>query len=71
MGDILVEVYPDQAPVTAGNFLDHVEKGTYTNSMFYRVVRLDNQPRSQVKIEVIQGGLFDDERIDAKTKRHK
>ena len=65
LGDILVEVYPDRAPISANNFLDHVEKETYTNSMFYRVVRMDNQPQSRVKIEVIQGGLYKDELIDA------
>lgn len=64
LGDILVEVYPTQAPVTANNFLAHVEKGTYTNSVFYRVVRLDNQAQNQVKIEVIQGGLWDEKLID-------
>ena len=42
LGDMLVEIYSDMAPVTAANFLDHVEKGSYTNSCFYRVVRVDN-----------------------------
>lgn len=64
LGDMTVEIYKDQAPVTAGNFLAHVEHGDYTNSIFYRVVRLDNQPNSKVKIEVIQGGLFHDEVLD-------
>lgn len=64
LGDIQVEVYMEKAPVTAGNFLAHVEQGDYTNSMFYRVVRMDNQSQSKVKIEVIQGGLFRDEVLD-------
>ncbi len=64
LGDITLEVYPERAPVTAGNFLAHVENGDYTNSVFYRVVRMDNQPHSKVKIEVIQGGLFHDEVVD-------
>jgi peptidyl-prolyl cis-trans isomerase A (cyclophilin A) len=64
MGDITVELYPEQAQVTAGNFLAHVENGDYTNSMFYRVVRMDNQPDNPVKIQVIQGGLFYDEVVD-------
>lgn len=64
LGDIVVEVYPDRAPITANNFLQHVEKGTYTNSIFYRVVRMDNQPQNKVKIEVIQGGLFEDELVE-------
>jgi len=65
MGDIVVEVYTDLAPVTAQNFLNHVEKGTYTNSLLYRVVRMDNQPFNEVKIEVIQGGLFEDDLLEA------
>lgn len=64
MGEIVVELYPDKAPVTARNFLRHVEKGSYTNSLFYRVVRMDNQPHNEVKIEVIQGGLFEDDILD-------
>jgi len=67
MGDMTVEIYEDQAPVTAANFLSHVERGDYTNSIFYRVVRLDNQPQNKVKIEVIQGGLFHDEVLDTIT----
>jgi len=67
LGDITVEIYKDQAPVTAANFLSHVERGDYTNSIFYRVVRLDNQSQSKVKIEVIQGGLFHDEVLDTIT----
>jgi len=65
MGDITLELYPESAPVTTANFLAHVENGDYTNSLFYRVVRMDNQPQSNVKIEVIQGGLFYDEVVDS------
>ncbi|MDR1814874.1 MAG: peptidylprolyl isomerase [Tannerella sp.] len=59
MGDIVAEIYTDKAPVTATNFLKLTDKGVYNqgNASFYRVVRLDNQPNSPVKIEVIQGGL--------------
>ena len=64
VGEIVIEVYPDRAPVTAANFLEHVEKGSYTNSCFYRVVRMDNQPKNEVKIEVIQGGLYDERMLD-------
>lgn len=64
LGDMTVEIYREQAPLTAANFLAHVERGDYTNSIFYRVVRMDNQPDSPVKIEVIQGGLYHDEVVD-------
>ena len=67
LGDMTVEIYTEQAPVTANNFLFHVERGDYTNSVFYRVVRLDNQPDNQVKIEVIQGGLFHETMLDTIT----
>ena len=65
LGDIEVDVYSGLAPVTACNFLSLVDAGAYTNSIFYRVVRMDNQAQNKVKIEVIQGGLFDDELIDS------
>ncbi len=67
MGDLSVELFPEKAPVTVSNFLSHVENGDYTNSVFYRVVRMDNQPQSKVKIQVIQGGLFHDEVLDTIT----
>ena len=53
LGDIEVEVYSGLAPVTASNFLSQVDAGTYTNSIFYRVVRMDNQAQNKVKIELI------------------
>lgn len=57
LGDIQVEVYADQAPITAANFLRYVDKGLFERATFYRVVRMDNEPNNAVKIEVIQGGL--------------
>lgn len=64
LGEMTLEIYEEEAPVTASNFLAHVEQGDYSNSVFYRVVRMDNQPDGQVKIEVIQGGLYHDEVLD-------
>ena len=64
LGKIECEIDTIHAPVTAHNFLNHIEKGTYKNSVFYRVVRTDIQPASKTKIEVIQGGLYADEEID-------
>jgi peptidyl-prolyl cis-trans isomerase A (cyclophilin A) len=58
LGEFLVEIDTVNAPITAKNFLNHVEAGTYKNALFYRVVRMDNQPNNEVKIEVIQGGVF-------------
>ena len=67
LGEITIEVDTIHAPVTGKNFLDLVEKGAFRDASFYRVVRLDNQPGNNVKIEVIQGGLFRDNRIEAFT----
>lgn len=67
MGEIEVEIYPDQAPQTVSNFLSLVERGVYTNAIFYRVVRMNNQPQSKEKIEVIQGGLFLDSLVNQYT----
>ena len=60
LGAVTLEIYPEKAPVTANNFLQLVEQGVYSNAMFYRVVRPDNQPANPVKIEVIQGGFMED-----------
>lgn len=67
LGDITLKIETEKAPVTASNFLSLVDQGVYTGAIFYRVVRPDNQPDSPVKIEVIQGGLFDDDMIDSYT----
>lgn len=63
-GNIICEIDTVHAPVTAQNFLFHIKNGTFKNAVFYRVVRPDNQPNSKIKIEVIQGGLFDDNEIE-------
>ena len=63
-GEITCEIDTIHAPVTARNFLNHIKNGTFEKALFYRVVRPDNQPYSKEKIEVIQGGLFDDKIID-------
>jgi peptidyl-prolyl cis-trans isomerase A (cyclophilin A) len=57
LGDIIIEVYTDKVPITAANFLRYVDENRFEGATFYRVVRLDNQPNNDVKIEVIQGGL--------------
>jgi peptidyl-prolyl cis-trans isomerase A (cyclophilin A) len=59
-GNIKAELYTDKAPVTAGNFLHYVKEDRFKDAVFYRVVRMDNQPNDKVKIQVLQGGLYDD-----------
>jgi peptidyl-prolyl cis-trans isomerase A (cyclophilin A) len=62
LGDILIEIFERRAPLTAANFLAYVDDDLLNSAHFYRVVRLDNQPDSEIQIEVIQGGLgFDAE----------
>lgn len=56
-GDIIIEVYPQNAPVTVSNFLRYVDEGRFRTATFYRVVRADNQPDNDIKIDVIQGGI--------------
>ncbi|PLW95727.1 MAG: peptidylprolyl isomerase [Marinilabiliales bacterium] len=64
-GDITVELYPDKAPVTVDNFLTYVKENRFREATFYRVVTLENQPDNDIKIEVIQGGNFDDDHPDS------
>lgn len=64
VGKIVVEIDTAHAPVTAKNFLAHIKNGTFKNAAFYRTVRQDNQPNNEIKIEVIQGGLFADAEIE-------
>lgn len=60
LGDIVVELYSDKAPITVANFLRYVDENRLKEATFYRTVRDDNQPDSKVKIDVIQGGLYED-----------
>jgi len=64
LGDILVELYPDQAPLTVSNFLKYVDAGYFDGGRFHRTVRADNQPNDSVKIAVIQGDIDPAHRSD-------
>jgi len=57
LGSFEVDVDGARAPVTAANFLKYVDGGFYDGGQFHRSVRLDNQVRKDVLIEVIQGGI--------------
>ncbi len=58
-GEIDIEVYERQAPISSADFLRYVDKGLYDGATFYRVVTAGND-HGTPKIEVIQGGLPDD-----------
>lgn len=53
-----------RAPLTARNFLQLADRGIFAGACFYRVVKPDNQPLNDIKIEVIQGGLLVDSLIE-------
>jgi peptidyl-prolyl cis-trans isomerase A (cyclophilin A) len=59
LGPIAVLVELGHAPISAGDFLEYVDRGLYAGGAFYRTVRADDDP-SPIKIEVVQGGLTDD-----------
>ncbi len=63
LGDIIIELYPEKAPLTVANFLRYVDEDLFRGARFYRTVTLDNQPDNDVNIEVIQGGLFTEDYI--------
>ena len=50
-GDITIELYEKEAPITVKNFLSYVSDGFYNNLIFHRVI----------PIFMIQGGGFDSE----------
>lgn len=59
MGRIIVQLYPDKAPVTVQNFLRYVDEGFYNGTIFHRVIRqgsIDNPGRG---MNVVQGGGLD------------
>src|SRR5690349_21307823 len=61
---IVLEVDAAHAPNTAANFLRYVDAGHFDGGLFHRTVKLDNQPDSPVKIEVIQAGVNPDRAKD-------
>ncbi len=57
LGDIVLELDGAKAPNTTANFLKYVDAGHYDGGTFHRTVKMDNQPESPIKIEVIQAGV--------------
>jgi len=56
-GDIVIELYPEKAPITVKNFLNYVEKGFFAGTIFHRVI--DGF--------MIQGGGFDKDMMQKAT----
>ncbi|WP_372643990.1 peptidylprolyl isomerase, partial [Ancylomarina sp.] len=65
LGVIELEIYETKAPITAKHFLANVDNHVFDKACFYRVVHMDNQEGRDIKIEVIQGGLFHDSIVDS------
>ncbi len=61
LGEIHARLDLRRAPVTSLNFLRYVDADLFDSTCFYRVVRLDNQPNDSIRIEVIQGGRYENE----------
>lgn len=38
LGNIVLELYPDKAPITVKNFLSYVDSGFYNGTIFHRVI---------------------------------
>ena len=60
LGEIVLELDAVKAPNTTANFLKYVDAGHYDGGNFHRTVKMDNQPESTIKIEVIQAGVHAD-----------
>ena len=60
LGPIVIELYPDKAPITVANFLAYADQHLLDGGGFYRTVspKNDNNPAT---ISVIQGGLNRDD----------
>ena len=57
LGDFVVQLESEKAPITSANFLKYVKGGHYKGGSFFRTVRSDNQPDNPIKITVIQAGV--------------
>jgi peptidyl-prolyl cis-trans isomerase A (cyclophilin A) len=60
LGPIVIELYPDKAPITVANFLAYADQHLLDGGGFYRTVSPKNDNNPAV-ISVIQGGLNRDD----------
>src|SRR5688572_30653869 len=61
LGDIVIALETERAPVTAGNFLRYAEEKRFDGTVFYRAMRLDWDPQPNGLVQA--GTQFDPERI--------
>ena len=57
LGDIEVELFPDQAPGTVAAFLSYIDSGFYNKTSFYRVLKTEELPTT-TNTGIIQGGMW-------------
>jgi peptidyl-prolyl cis-trans isomerase A (cyclophilin A) len=57
LGDIEVELFPDQAPKTVAAFLSYIDSGFYNKTSFYRVLKTEDLP-TPTNTGIIQGGMW-------------
>src|SRR6266446_10039223 len=62
LGPIGVSLDLGRAPISAGDFLEYVDRGLYAGGAFYRTVRPNDDPKP-IKIAVVQGGLTDESKF--------
>jgi peptidyl-prolyl cis-trans isomerase A (cyclophilin A) len=56
LGKIRLQVDTGHAPISAGNFLEFIDKGLFVATQFYRSVHPEND-QNPSKISVLQGGV--------------
>jgi peptidyl-prolyl cis-trans isomerase A (cyclophilin A) len=68
LGAIDLAIDTERAPVTAANFLKHVDGGFYDGGRFHRVTRTDNYtpvPPHRPMMQIVQAGINPDRRKEA------
>jgi peptidyl-prolyl cis-trans isomerase A (cyclophilin A) len=58
LGKIQLQLDTRHAPISAGNFLEFLDKGLFAGTHFYRSVHPEND-QNRSKISVLQGGVVD------------
>ena len=62
LGDLIIEVDPERAPLSSASFLSYVDKQLFDGAEFDRVVHPENDA-NPAKISVIQGGVADQSKM--------
>jgi len=57
LGDIEIELYPEQAPKTVTAFLSFIDSGYFKDCSFYRVLKTEELP-TVTNTGIIQGGIW-------------